>query len=175
MERTEIAVGDSVKLEIYFSTSTYRGTIVKRPKICVDRDSLCRYIELRTNVVAKPDSTYPLVISPYRLMLMKTDSVDITYIEFHISNRSDTSIFIRPIDYPKDYFELLLPPETVPDSSISGHLTLNGLGLQNSFNKSLTFECDDAVQSRFTIPIVRQILGQGEVNAAINLDPECPE
>ncbi len=144
-------------MEIIFSTGLGLGETIKRPRICTDRWPQCRYIELVTEIVQKSDSTSPVVVSPAKLALDKTDSLDIREIEFEIANSSDTVIGAQMIVWPHDYIYLRLPQKIESGSVGEGHAWLMAEAFDTSFEKSFTFECDDANRSRFTIPIIRRI------------------
>ncbi len=67
MDKTAIAVGDSTRLEIIFSTKKYRNKISKSPKIQTSEGGSDKMVRISTAVVERPDSTYPVINTPYKL------------------------------------------------------------------------------------------------------------
>ena len=69
LEKSIIAPGDSAKLEIIFSTKKYKNRVSKSPRILTNEGQTEKNIRISTHVVTRPDSTYAVVISPYKLDL----------------------------------------------------------------------------------------------------------
>ena len=69
LEKSEIAVGDSTRLEIIFNTKKYTKRITKSPRIQTNEGPPDKRVQIISEVVARPDSTYPVVIIPYKLDL----------------------------------------------------------------------------------------------------------
>lgn len=109
------------------------------------------------HVVLRPDSTYPVVIKPYKLDLSQfTDKVR-DNITFTISNVSDQKLDLEMIANNDDYFKVKLPSSIEAGESTEVTLKLNRDILEKSFEKSFTFELNDEKTSRFTIPVKRTV------------------
>ena len=85
MEKKEIAVGDSTRLEIIFSTKQYKTRVTKRPSIQTNEGPPNKRVQIIATVVLRPDSTYPLVMRPYKLDLTQFGDKVRKDIEFTIN------------------------------------------------------------------------------------------
>jgi hypothetical protein len=155
-----LAVGDSTKLEVIFSTENYEGWITKQPSILTNEgeDSIVayHYVQIRSNVTTEPESTYyPIRISPSKLNISQfTDSLrDETTLQ--ITNLSDTPGAITMIDVPEDYLEVTLPESLAVGQASDATIKMNPNSITTSFKKSITIEVDDEEGTRFTIPVER--------------------
>ena len=109
------------------------------------------------NVVTRPDSTYPLIMRPYKIDLSQTGSKTIDNMSFEIRNVSDEDLKIRMISYASEYFEVDLPKKIKAGEAAKAKVKLRKEVLRKSFEKSFTFELSDEVKSRFTIPVKRKL------------------
>ncbi len=64
------------------------------------------------------------------------------------------------VSLPRGYFQLDLPDKIPAGQAAECNLKVNPEYLKNSFEKSLTLEFNDASKSRFSIPVVRRLIGQ---------------
>lgn len=144
-------------LNIAFSTKKYKNRVTKRPKIKTNEGKSDKTVQIIAHVVVRPDSTYPVVIKPYKLDLSQfTDKVR-DKITFTITNVSDQKLDIEMISFSKDYFEVKLPSSIEAGGSAEGTLKLKKDNLEKSFEKSFTIELNDEKTSRFTIPVKRTV------------------
>ena len=160
MEKDKLPPGDSLDLEILFSTRTYYSLVTKHPAITVienEADTVTKHITLTVNVYPDPDSTYPIVINPRILDLSPNDTISINHIAFEINNVSDTALHPALIDYPADLFTVIFPAEILPGQTALGSVTLTDEGNTVEFEKSITIEIDDSDRTHFTIPVKRVI------------------
>ncbi|MFQ5453173.1 MAG: hypothetical protein ACE5D6_03190 [Candidatus Zixiibacteriota bacterium] len=165
MEKKEIAVGDSTKLEIIFSTKKYKSRITKRPKIQTNEGPPDKYVQIITDVVTRPDSTYPIVIRPYKLDLSQFGEKVRDEVSFKITNVSDEKLKVSMISDYEDYFKVKLPKSISPGKTVEAKLKLNKESIDKSFEKSFTVELDDEKQTRFTIPVKRKLRPSGKPTA----------
>lgn len=150
-----LAVGDSTRLEIIFSTRTYLNKITKKPSIQTNEGPPDKRVSFSANVVAQPDSTYPVVISPFKLNLPPTGGKEPGKVTFEIWNVSDEILKVTLIDQPEGMFDINLPDRIKAGKTKKASLKLRE-GLNASFQKSITLEVrgeDDASITRFTIPV----------------------
>lgn len=153
LERNHLAGGDSTRLEIIFSTGKRSGQVSKSPSIQTNAGGPDQRVRIATHIVTRPDSTYPIIIRPYKLTLGQfTDQLRKKH-SFTIENISTDEIPIRLIACPPDLFEVDLPTEIGPQSSAQCFLRLTDIGLTESFEKSFTIELGDAKKTRFTVPV----------------------
>lgn len=166
MDKELLAVGDSTRLEIIFSTKTYKGRIVKKPRIQTNEGPPDKYVSITSQVVARPDSTYPIILQPYKLdMSQFTDKV-IDEAKFTIRNVSDKELDLSTVAVPGSLMELDLPGSVKPGESVEAKIKLKEAGVDMSFNKSITISVSDADESRFTIPVKRTIKDMSKQHTA---------
>lgn len=168
MSKKELAVGDSTRLEIIFSTKTYKNRITKRPKIQTNEGPPDKRVQIIATVVARPDSTYPLLMKPYKLDLSQFGEKLRDKIDFTIENVSDEKIDLSIISFAHEYFDVNLPSSIDPGKKASCSLKLKKEAHKQNFEKSFTIETSDADKSRFTIPVKRQVRNSTHANAKNN-------
>ncbi|MFQ5500410.1 MAG: hypothetical protein ACE5FH_12140 [Candidatus Zixiibacteriota bacterium] len=152
-----LAVGDSTNLEIIFSTKKYTRRITKRPKIQTNEGPPDKFVQIIANVVKRPDSTYPVVMRPYKLDLSQFTQKVRDKIEFNITNVSDNKINVSLIAAPSNLMEVDLPSSIDAGATARAVVKLTAAAIDRSFDKSITFELDDEKNSRFTIPVKRSL------------------
>lgn len=87
--------------------------------------------------------------------------------KFTITNVSDIDLEIEILSEPYGYFVLDLPKTVKAGEAVECALKVNYMQLGHSFNKSITIGLNDPVNSRFTIPVVRRLIGdQATANKA---------
>ena len=165
LEKKDIAVGDSTKIEIIFSTKSYKSHITKRPKIETNEGQPDKRIQILTNVVSRPDSTFPLVMQPYKLDISQFGEKLRDEIEFKIINVSDQPLELSMVAYPKELFHVILPASVQAGQTITCSLKLNKDAKESEFEKSFTIETSDEDHSRFTIPVKRALRDATTANA----------
>ncbi len=159
LKRQELAAGDSTELEIIFDTKSYQGGVSKTPIIKTNEGPPNKSVQFHADVVARPDSTYPVVIKPYKLDLTQYGEKTRSEIKFTIANVSDRPLDISLVAAPNDLFEVALPKFIPVGKTGDAVLTLRKSALDESFEKSLTIQLNDNKSSRFTIPVKRSIRG----------------
>lgn len=107
--------------------------------------------------MARPDSTYPLVIKPYKLDLTQFGDKVRDEIEFKIENVSDMPVEVMLISSAPRFFTLELPSQIGAGSTATGKLKLAPEAVDQRFEKSFTIECNDEQKTRFTVPVKRSI------------------
>ncbi|MDH3890274.1 MAG: DUF1573 domain-containing protein [candidate division Zixibacteria bacterium] len=162
LERNHLAVGDSTRLEIVFSTGKRSGPASKSPSIKTNAGGPDQRVRFVTNIVTRPDSTYPIIISPYKLTLGQFTAKQRNELSFTIENVSPGDLTFRLVDLPQDYFDVSLPTTIASQSTAECSLVLTEVGLTGSFEKSFTIELDDDERSRFTVPVKHQAAGIGK-------------
>ncbi len=110
-------------------------------------------VRIKTNIVTKPDSTFPIVITPAKIEFAQGDSA--AALEFTITNKAKQPLTPRIVSAPRSLVSITLPPSIPGSESAKGTVTLKRAGLKAGFEKSLTIQLNDEAKSRFTIPIKR--------------------
>ncbi|HUV31345.1 MAG TPA: hypothetical protein VMY05_09685 [Acidobacteriota bacterium] len=166
MEATELAVGDSTRLEIIFSTKRYRSRITKSPSIETNEGEPHKRVRIVADVLARPDSTFPIIIKPYKLDISQFGEKVRDEMKFNITNVSEQDLKVRLVYQPEGYFDLELPGTVKAGKTAQGVLKLRKEAIDTSFDKSVTIELDDESASRFTIPIKRKLRIPGQSSTA---------
>ena len=152
-----LAVGDSTQLEIIFSTKHYSSRITKTPRIETNEGPPHKNVRIITQVVRRPDSTYPVIIKPYKLDISQFGEKVRDQMKFTVTNVSDQDLDLKMIYLPEDLVTVDLPRSISAGKSAEGILRLKEPALSMSLEKSFTFELNDADTSRFTVPIKRTV------------------
>jgi hypothetical protein len=161
LQKSELAPGETTQLEIVFSTRSYRNHVVKSPRIETNEGTAPRNVRIVSHVVARPDSTYPIVIKPYKLDISQFGEKVRDDMTFAITNVSDQDLSLTVIDQPDGLFDITLPAMIKAGESAEGVLKLRDDALDTEFQKSVTIQLDDEPASRFTIPVKRSIRTPG--------------
>ena len=155
-----LAVGDSAKLDIIFHTKRYKSKITKRPSIQTNEGPPNKHVQIISQVTDRPDSTYPIIIQPYKIDLTQFSEKVIKKKKFMITNVSDQKLEVSLISMPDDLFEIKLPKSIKPGKSAKGELKLRRGAYGDSFEKSVTIEVvgvKDKEATRVTIPVKRSL------------------
>ena len=110
---------------------------------------------ITATVTPRPDSTYPIILTPYKLDLSQFSDKLIDKADFTITNVGDKKLDISMVSYPEDLFEVKLPKSVKPGKTATAHLKLKKDAYEHSFEKSFTIQLNDELNTRFTIPVKR--------------------
>ena len=157
MEKTAIAVGDSSKLEIIFSTRQYKKTITKSPRIKTNEGGPEKRVRISTTMTDRPDSTYPVINTPYKVDMSQFTEKMVTRKKLEIANVSEEDLQISLVAWAGDYFDVKMPESVRAGKTVEAEIVLREDVYDKSFAKSLTFELSDEKHSRFTIPVKRTV------------------
>ena len=133
----------------------YKNHISKRPRIETNEGTSKHYVTINCDVVIRPDSTYPLVIKPYKLDISQFGEKVRDHMNFNITNVSDSDLTLELIDLPRNLVKVELPDKIEAGKSAKGELILKPAAIEESFEKSITIQVNDKDKHRFTIPIRR--------------------
>jgi hypothetical protein len=152
-------------LEIIYSSKTYRGRQTKRPSIASNAEEPKMNVKISAEVITNPDSTYPIIIKPYKFDISQFGEKERRKLEFKITNVSEEDLDIKLIDMPNGMFELKLPNKVKAGKTVSGKIAITDEFVSQEFEKSLTIELNDKAISRFTVPVKRTIRIPGKGSA----------
>jgi hypothetical protein len=130
-------------------------------------------VKITAEVVARPDSTYPIVIKPYKLDLTQFGEKVRSEIKFTIANVSDKTIQASIVAMPDGLFEVDLPKSIPAGKTGEGILKLDKSAVDKAFDKCITIQLNDEKSSRFTIPVKRALRTTNPA-AAVNPNPAPP-
>ncbi len=136
--------------------------MTKRPSIQTNEGPPDKHVSIMANIVPRPDSTYPIIINPYKVDLSQLGEKVIDQSPISIENVSDQPLEISLIASEGDYFRLDLPKSVGPGQKVTGKVTLLESAFGNSFEKSFTIELTapggaEATKTRFTVPVKRTV------------------
>ncbi|MCB2229214.1 hypothetical protein KQH82_00765 [bacterium] len=133
----------------------------KRPRIQTNEGPPDKTVRIIATIVDRPDSTYPVIIKPYKLDLSQFGDDVRDQVKFTISNVSEEDLAVTLQSSKKDYFTVDLPKVVKAGQTAEGTLTLTDMGTKISFAKSFTFQLSDMTGSRFTVPVKRTMRTPG--------------
>ena len=157
LEKNKLASGDSTVVEIIFSTKSFRNRVEKSPKIQTNETTPDKSLKIIANVLAKTDSTFPVIIEPFKIFLPKSETEQVNKRQFSIKNVSKENLKLELVSLPDGYFEIDLPVEIKAGETITGEIRLLKDSIGRNFQKSFTIRFNDDFGSRFTIPVIRTI------------------
>ena len=110
-------------------------------------------------MVPRPDSTYPIIIKPYKLDLSQFSEKLIDRVEFAVENVSEQDLDVSLIAAYDDLFEVTLPESIKAGETAAAQLKLVNQSHLKSFAKCFTMEVTaaDSTSSRFTVPVKRTL------------------
>lgn len=157
LKKDVLVAGESTELEIIFSTRRYNGKVMKHPSITSNGSANPLKVTIQTDVITRPDSAYPVIISPYKLDISQFGERLRDEMNFTLENRSDKDLKPTLIDYPADLMTVTLPELIPAGGSVKGKVELAESALPQEFEKSITLQFDDQGNSRYSIPVKRAV------------------
>jgi hypothetical protein len=157
LEKSDVAPGDSTRLEIIFSTKAYVGPISKSPRIETNTGDSVTRVQFKVNCLLRPDSTYPVLFKPYKVDVSQYGETPRSEMAFTITNVSDSDLTVALAYKPDGLFDVTLPKSVKAGKTEPGLVKLRPEALEQSFEKSFTVQFGDAAKTRFTIPVKRTL------------------
>jgi hypothetical protein len=156
--------GDSTMLELIYSSAHASGTIRKSATISTNGSEQNYNVTFAANITSQPDSTYPVIIKPYKLDISQFGEKSRQEMKFSIVNVSDVDLEPTLISCPDDIFKVILPKKIKAGQTGEGTLKLKGEKLGEEFQNSFTISLNDKNNSRFTIPVKRAVRVMSAIN-----------
>ncbi len=155
LQKNNLAAGDSTQLEVIFSTGRYTNQVTKMPRIQTNEGPPDKMVRITTYVQPNPDSTFPLVIKPFKLDLSKVGESLKDEATFTVHNISSQTLKLSMVYAPTDYLEITLPKQIAAGKSAEGSVKIRKEFLDKQLLKSFTFQLNDEKKTRFTVPVNR--------------------
>jgi len=114
-------------------------------------------VTIHANCIQRPDSTYPVVVKPYKLDISQFGDRVRDKMKFTITNVSEEDVSLTLITGLPNIASIDLPDKIKAGQSARGEIILNPDTLADEFEKSFTFEVGDETKSRFTVPVKRSV------------------
>lgn len=109
------------------------------------------------DVMARPDSSYPIQIKPYKLDISQFGEKVRDEMKFTISNVSDHDLDLTLLAGLGQLGSVDLPKSIAAGKTASATVKLSKKGIDEDFEKSFTISLNDESKSRFTVPIKRTV------------------
>ena len=165
LTKSVLAPGESTEVVIIFSTGQYNGPVTKRPRLETNETIPSRNLTFRATVVTRPDSTYPILVKPYKLDISQFGQKVRDQMKFSISNVSDEALALELISGSNDLFKVSVPEQVAAGRTVEGVVELNKKALEQSYETSFTLQLNDASSTRFTVPVKRTVQMQSGVGS----------
>ncbi len=154
---TVLAPGDSTRLDIFFSTKSYRGYVKKRPYLETNIGEEKTYLQIYSHLIAEPETDLPLFMNPQYIDVSQYTEKPRRKAKFLIENKGDVDYKLTMVDWAHDFFDVELPAEVKAGETVKGTITVHDEKLKFDFNQSLTFSINDTEESRYSIPVERRV------------------
>nr|MBN2277056.1 hypothetical protein [candidate division Zixibacteria bacterium] len=119
-------------------------------------------VKISAEVITNPDSTYPIIIKPYKFDISQFGEKERRKLEFELINMSENDLEVSLIDMPVNMFKVKMPKKVKAGKTEKGEIELFDKYVTDEFQKSLTIELSDKNKTRFTIPVKRTIRIPGQ-------------
>ncbi len=117
---------------------------------------------ITAEMVTRPDSTYPVIIKPYKLDISQFGETVRDRMKFTISNVSEEDLSLKLVSIPFSVLsEINLPEMIEAGKSAEGEIVITKEMISEGFEKSFTFELSDEAKTRFTVPVKRTVKSPG--------------
>jgi hypothetical protein len=152
-----IAVDDSARIEIIFSSGRYRGPVSKSPRLYTS-DQRMKEKSLRFQVYVLYDedtsTQHQLEIAPFEVHAIigqEKEEYPVT-----VKNITDETLEMSLVSHDPEVMEITLPEKVEPGKKAQIALKLKNLDTYKipGFGKSFTIELLDEENTRYTIPVV---------------------
>lgn len=111
-------------------------------------------VRVMANIVSEPESTFPVVLKPFKLDFTTPNDTTPVQLKFTIANVSRQPLTPKLISAPHSLLSVALPTSIAPGGSGRATVTIEKSSLKSVFEKSITLEFDDKANTRYTVPIV---------------------
>lgn len=155
LQKNNLAAGDSTQLEVIFSTGRFSNQVTKMPRIQTNEGPPDKMVRITTYIQPQPDSTYPIVITPFKLDLAQIGENGKDEVRFQVRNKSAQLLRLSMVYAPTDCLDISLPKEIGAGKSAEGTVKIKKEFLDKPLLKSFTFQLNDEQKTRFTMPVNR--------------------
>ena len=131
--------------------------MTKSPIIKTNEGPSDKGVRIKAYVVSKPDSTFPVVLEPFKFDFLGSNDTIPVSLQFTITNVSDQPLTPRLVSVPRSLLSVSLPKSIPPGGSDQATINVKRAGLNKAFEKSITLGFNDAAKSRFTVPVAYRL------------------
>jgi len=159
-------------LEIIFSTKSYNQKVSKRPRITTNEGPPDKNVTVSAEIIQRPDSTYPIIIRPYKLDISQFSDKVRDKMKFTIVNSSDSEVTLNLVADLPNVATIDIPEKIGARKSAGGEVKLLPSALDKSFEKSFTIEVvTGEATTRFTVPVKRTLKAPGADTTSQKAEP----
>lgn len=151
-----IAPGDSLRLDIIFSTKSFVGHVNKRPFIVTNATPTNANMSIFAEILTEPEGSLPITIRPARVDVSQFTTTPRRRATFQLVNKSPETLKLATVDTLFKSFSVELPKSIKPGETAQGTIVVKKSNLEKSFKESFTFEATGSeTRDRFTLPVER--------------------
>ncbi len=152
-----LAPGDSTRLEIVFSTKSFRGLVAKQPFFETNAGTERYYLKIIADLSVDAEQMRPLVVSPAVVDVSQFTEAPRRRAKFQITNHDDKDYDLRLVDHAFNNFDIELPKRIKAGETVDATVLVKEALVGEAFEQSITFELNDADSTRYTVPIKRVV------------------
>jgi hypothetical protein len=155
MNDSVLAPGDSTSFEVQFATQSYRGFVTKKPHLITNAGPEKVELEFNAEIVVDSNLFKPIRLSPFKIDVSQFTVEPRRKATGWIINTSDKDVSLKMIDDMGKKFKTELPNLIKAHDSAQVTIVVNEDAIAEEFEQSVTFQANDEVGSRFTLPVQR--------------------
>jgi hypothetical protein len=162
LDKKELAVGDSTKVELIFSTGHYSSSVKKSARIMCNSAGTIPRLQIGADVRKSMDSLDIFAVEPYLIDLDKDRPEDQKHAweyQFTLKNMTDADLSFTIVSQPHEYCEIDFPENKAigPGKDKTFKIKFEKGIADDIFAKSFTIEASDEAHTRMTIPFVKSM------------------
>lgn len=155
LDKDEIQPGDSLPLTVLFSTRTYHGRIVKRPRIYHDGQEASSYVEIVTTVEADLSTASPLIANRMSAVFPYAAPPEALQTSIPFTNITMDTVWLSPVQLPDARVDVNLPVFIAPAATDSVSISVVNKPASEAFYQTLTIDAEGGATARYSIAIKR--------------------
>jgi hypothetical protein len=153
---SSIAPGDSLRLDIIFSTKSFVGNVNKRPFIVTNANPTNANMSIYAEILTEPEGAKPITMRPAKLDVSQFTTTARRRASFELVNKSPETLKLLLVDTLFKNFTVEMPKSIKPGETVQGTIIVKKGSIEKSFKESFTFEAlGSETRDRFTLPVER--------------------
>lgn len=155
VQDTVLAPGDSTRMQIFFSTWSYRGYVIKKPHIITNAPDSITYAQILAETITDPSSLRPVKVEPLGVDVSQFGSAVRRKAGFRVTNAGSQDYTLELVEVSGDVYDVDLPAVVGAGQTVEGTIVVREDAVEKEFQASFTFEVGDEGRTRFTLPVRR--------------------
>jgi hypothetical protein len=166
IDKKELAVGDSTRVELIFSTGKMNSKVRKSATIMSNAAGVVPKLAFAADVRPNPDSLELYTVVPARVDLDKSkpeEQKKSWEYELTLKNTTDIGLTFSLVSQPDKYITVDLPANTAIEAGQEKTFSvrIDPSAADHIITKSFTIEASDDARTRMTIPVVKLTRPEG--------------